>query len=367
MIVKPAALDALPDLVWHLDEPFGDSSALPTYYVCQAARQHVTVALSGDGGDEVFAGYMRYQRLDQWRRWRRVPGWMRQGVFSRISRAMPFTWPGWNTLHAAGRIGDGDDALGPRLCMYPYILDALCTHDLNAQLANHDPVAQTRELTRATRHLDPVSRLQHLDTLQYLPSDILMKVDRMSMANSLEVRAPLLDYTLVEYVATLPVSFKLRGNVSKHLLRTVCRRMLPASVLTKPKQGFAIPEGRWFRTTLRPFAEEVLLDRRSLARGYFRKDTLTRLLRHHATGDRKSTRLNSSHLVISYAVFCLKKKNRQATRGEIPNLATIPLIFMGGGWTTYGIYQAASVLVPIGFLKVSRGFESEADLLCLRY
>ena len=290
MVVKPAALDVLPDLVWHLDEPFGDSSALPTYYVCQAARQHVTVALSGDGGDEVFAGYMRYQRLDQWRRWRRVPGWMRQGVFSRISRAMPFTWPGWNTLHAAGRIGDGDDALGPRLCMYPYILDALCTHDLNAQLANHDPFAQTRELTRATRHLDPVSRLQHLDTLQYLPSDILMKVDRMSMANSLEVRAPLLDYTLVEYVATLPVSFKLRGNVSKHLLRTVCRRMLPASVLTKPKQGFAIPEGRWFRTTLRSFAEEVLLDRRSLARGYFRKDTLTRLLRHHATGRRDYSR-----------------------------------------------------------------------------
>ena len=103
MIVKPAALDVLPDLVWHLDEPFGDSSALPTYYVCQAARQHVTVALSGDGGDEVFAGYTRYQRLDQWRQWRRIPGWIRRGVLAPIGRAMPFTWPGWNSLHAAGR------------------------------------------------------------------------------------------------------------------------------------------------------------------------------------------------------------------------------------------------------------------------
>src|SRR3989442_1436447 len=179
MIVKPAALDVLPDLVWHLDEPFADSSALATYYVCQAARQHVTVALSGDGGDEGFAGYAQYQ-----------------------------------------------------------------------------------------------------------PADILTKVDRMSMANSLEVRAPLLDYTLVEYVATLPVSFKLRGTLSKYLLRKVGERLLPAATLTKAKQGFGIPKDHWFRQTLRPFAEEILLDRRSLARGYFRKDALTRMLRHNATGRR---------------------------------------------------------------------------------
>src|SRR5438094_2195680 len=272
MIVKPAALDVLPDLVWHLDEPCGDSSALPTYYVCQAARQHVTVALSGDGGDEVFAGYTRYQRLDQWRQWRRIPGWIRRGVLAPIGRAMPFTWPGWNSLHAAGRLPD--DGLAPCLGMYPYILDELCTQDLKAALAAVDPFAHTRALLAESSELDPVSRAQHLDTLQYLPSDILTKVDRMSMANSLEVRAPLLDHTLLEYVATLPVSLKLRGTVSKYLLRQVAGRMLPASVLTKPKQGFAIPEGRWFRGSLRPFAEDVLLDRRSLGRGFFRRDTV---------------------------------------------------------------------------------------------
>jgi len=288
MIVKPAALDVLPDLVWHLDEPFGDSSALPTYYVCQAARQHVTVALSGDGGDEVFAGYTRYQRLDQWRQWRRIPGWIRRGVLAPIGRAMPFTWPGWNSLHAAGRLPD--DGLAPCLGMYPYILDELCTQDLKAALAGVDPFAHTRALLAESSELDPVSRAQHLDTLQYLPSDILTKVDRMSMANSLEVRAPLLDHTLLEYVATLPVSLKLRGTVSKYLLRQVAGRMLPASVLTKPKQGFAIPEGRWFRGSLRPFAEDVLLDRRSLGRGFFRRDTVARMLRHHASGARDYSR-----------------------------------------------------------------------------
>ena len=145
-------------------------------------------------------------------------------------------------------------------------------------------------MTTRVHKLDPVSRAQHLDTLQYLPSDILTKVDRMSMANSLEVRAPLLDHTLLEYVATLPVSLKLRGTVSKYLLRQVAGRMLPASVLTKPKQGFAIPEGRWFRGSLRPFAEDVLLDRRSLGRGFFRRDTVARMLRHHASGARDYSR-----------------------------------------------------------------------------
>src|SRR5438552_17860991 len=284
MIVKPAALDVLPDLVWHLDEPFADSSALATYYVCQAARQHVTVALSGDGGDEVFAGYVQYQQLDQWRRLLRIPGWIRRGVLPSVSRAVPFTWPGWNAVYAAGRLED--DGIAPNVGIYPYIRDQLVTDELMAQLDGYDPFERSRRLTREAGRPDPVSRPQYLDTLQYLPADILTKVDRMSMANSLEVRAPLLDYTLVEYVATLPVSFKLRGTLSKYLLRKVGERLLPAATLTKAKQGFGIPKDHWFRQTLRPFAEEILLDRRSLARGYFRKDALTRMLRHHPTGRR---------------------------------------------------------------------------------
>lgn len=284
MIVKPSALDVLPDLVRHLDEPFGDSSAVPTYYVCQAARQHVTVALSGDGGDEVFAGYRRYQELNRYQQMTRIPAWMRRGLIKPLTDVLPFTWPSWNYLYAMGETGN--EGLPHELGLYPYIQEKLYTPDFKAQLYDCNPFALTSRILEHSGHLDTVSRYQYLDTLQYLPADILTKVDRMSMANSLEVRSPLLDYTLVEYMATLPLSFKLREGVSKHMLRKLCRRLLPDSVLTKRKQGFAIPKDRWFQQELRTFAEDLLLDSRTLSRGYFRKESLSRLLKHHATGRR---------------------------------------------------------------------------------
>jgi asparagine synthase (glutamine-hydrolysing) len=284
MIVKPSALDMLPTLVWHLDEPFGDSSAVPTYYVCQAARQHVTVALSGDGGDEVFAGYTRYQGIDRYRHLEQIPVWFRRGVIKPLSRALPFTWPGWNYLHAIGKWNAGWLASG--LGIYPHLQEKLYSPDLMKQLRAYDPIESVESLLRQAAYLDPVSRYQYLDTLQYLPADILTKVDRMSMANSLEVRAPLLDAPLVEYMATLPLSMKLRAGVSKSILRKICSRLLPSVVLTKPKQGFAIPKACWFQHALRISAEEILLDSRTLARGYFRQNTLKRLLQHHTTGRR---------------------------------------------------------------------------------
>ena len=284
MIVKPSALDILPDLVWHLDEPFGDSSAVPTYYVCRAARQHVTVALSGDGGDEVFAGYRRYQEIDRYRGMARVPPWIREKVVRPLTRTLPITWPGRNYMHALAEADD--DGISHRLGIFPYIRDVLYTDDFRKAIGDYDPFEETERFLGEARHLDPVGKYQYLDTHHYLPGDILAKVDRMSMANSLEVRAPLLDHTLVEYMATLPVSFKLRGGVSKYLLRRVAGEMLPPSVLEKPKQGFAIPKDRWFKKELRSSAEEILLAPRTLAQGYFRRDTLQRMLDHHATGER---------------------------------------------------------------------------------
>ncbi len=281
IMVKPSALDILPDLVWNLDEPFADSSAVPTYYVCRAARQHVTVALSGDGGDELFAGYTRYRDLDRYQRMGWVPSWIRHGLVNPLVGAMPFTWPGWNYLYALGRLRNGN--LPVELGLYPYIQEKLCTRDLRAQF--DDNPLELAERGQA-RHLDRVSRYQYLDTLHYLPGDILTKVDRMSMANSLEVRSPLLDYTLVEYMATLPVSLKLRDGISKYIFRKLCGRLLPASVLTKPKQGFAIPVDRWFQKRLCQFAEGILLDSTTLARGYFREKSVRGILQHHSTGRR---------------------------------------------------------------------------------
>ncbi len=171
MIVKPTAFDILPRLVWHLDEPFGDSSAVPTYYVCQAARQHVTVALSGDGGDEVFAGYMRYQELQRYQRMTQLPTWMKRGIIQPLTAALPFTWPGWNYLYAMGELTA--DTLPAGLGIYPYIQEKLYSPDFQAHLHMSRPHASTQRLMQQAAHLDPISRYQYVDTLQYLPADIL--------------------------------------------------------------------------------------------------------------------------------------------------------------------------------------------------
>jgi len=284
IIVKPSALEILPNLVWYLDEPFGDSSAVPTYYVCQAARRHVTVALSGDGGDEVFAGYKRYMELGRYQRAERIPRWIRQGIVSRMTDALPFTCPGWNYLYALGEWRNG--GLPETLGIFPYIREELYSPDFKRITAHVDPFETTNRILQEARSLDPVSRYQYMDTLEYLPFDILTKVDRMSMANSLEVRAPLLDYPLVEYMASLPISFKLRDGISKYIFRRICEQLLPPTVLEKKKQGFAIPKGDWFQKELRSYAEEILLDRGTLSRGYFDAGNLRRMLRHHATGRR---------------------------------------------------------------------------------
>lgn len=284
MIVKPSAIDILPDLVWHFDEPFGDSSAVPTYYVCRAARQHVTVALSGDGGDEVFAGYARYQQLTPYHRMERVPSCFRRGIIKPIVNALPFTFSGWNYLSAMARWTN--DGLPYNLGLYPYILDNLYTPDLKQKLLEVDPFQTSNRILKDVQHLDPVSRYQYLDTLQYLPCDILVKVDRMSMANSLEVRSPLLDHHIVEYLATLPITFKLRNGLSKYIFRKLANRLLPPSVLAKRKQGFAIPKAHWFQRDLKSFSRDLLLESRTTSRGYLRKDTLSRVLEQHATGRR---------------------------------------------------------------------------------
>ena len=284
MIVQPSALEILPDLVQHFDEPFGDSSAVPTYYVCQAARQHVTVALSGDGGDEVFAGYTRYQDLQHYQYLDAVPNWLRHLFIKPMARVLPFSVPGWNYLYALGSLSHR--GFSDALVTYPYIHDKLYTPEFKALLRGVDAFAPTAQLLEQTKHLDPVSQYQYLDTCQYLPADILTKVDRMSMAHSLEVRAPFLDAPWVEYVASLPVSYKLRDGVSKYLLRKICKRLLPPAVLSKPKQGFALPKADWFQQDLWHFAAEVLLETKTRARGYVRPAAVKQLLDQHATGRR---------------------------------------------------------------------------------
>ena len=284
IMVRPSAFEILPELVWHFDEPFGDSSAVPTYYVSRAAREHVTVALAGDGGDEVFAGYTRYRIAQERESLRRIPRWIGEGVAGRLTRLLPFTTPGWNSLATIAAMSGRGSIAGPGI--YPYIRDVLYTRTWGRLAAAHDPLVRVEAILDRVRGLDVVSQLQYLDMHHYLTGDILTKVDRMSMAVSLEVRAPLLDYEVVELMARAPLSYKLRGDVSKFALRRLAERLVPKSTIGKRKQGFALPQGQWFQGELYARAQEILLDPRSLGRGYFDPRAIRMVLSEHRRGGR---------------------------------------------------------------------------------
>jgi asparagine synthase (glutamine-hydrolysing) len=285
-VVRADAVSILPDLVWHLDEPFGESSAVPSYYVAKMAAQHVKVVLSGDGGDELFAGYTRYQRAMEPNPWRWIPRELRRRVLGPMAVSMPIEWPGRNHLYEIANMHRESslDWIG----MFPYIKERIYSPAMRAETsgARHAAGAVALETLPRLRALDRLSRLQYLDTMQYLPDDILVKVDRTTMAHSLESRAPLLDHVLVSYVATLPPSYKLRDGVSKYLFRRMLEEYLPPSALQKGKQGFAIPRGSWFRTDLKEYARDRLLEPRSIERGYFDRRVVERMLTHHLTGRR---------------------------------------------------------------------------------
>lgn len=285
-VVKADALDVLPRLIWHFDEPFADSSAIPTYYVSQITRRHVTVALSGDGGDENFAGYRRYARaveLEQ-RMTGRLPTLL-QPILSAVSRLLPV---GARGQAYAGLLASRGVERYHRLVTYERretLRRLLSTEFGDVAESAADPGAFAR-LGRQGSAPDYVSALQQIDMSTYLPDDILTKVDRTSMAVSLEARVPLLDHVLMEYVATIPSALKLRDGVGKYLLKRVMADSLPDEVLTRRKMGFGVPLGRWLREELREMAWDTLLSTDARQRGIFRTAEIERLLRVHESGVR---------------------------------------------------------------------------------
>ena len=277
LILRPRALELLPRLVWGLDEPFADASMLPTYHVSEMARHHVTVALSGDGGDEAFAGYSTY------------PWGLSYARVDTVPRALR------RTLGVPGEWLPPDHPLGRRLrrvAMSPVDrhLDAMShfpprerhlvlTPELRAAVAEHEPWAASRALhARAARTLGQVPALAAMDALTYMTDDVLVKVDRTSMLNSLETRAPLLDHHVLEWAARLPFQYKLRGDVSKWVLRESVRPLLPPAILARGKQGFGVPLDRWFGGHLDQLARDVLLDARARRRGWLDPRATERLL-----------------------------------------------------------------------------------------
>jgi|HubBroStandDraft_6_1064221.scaffolds.fasta_scaffold04622_3 asparagine synthase (glutamine-hydrolysing) len=263
-VVRPNALDVLNKLVWHYDEPFADSSAIPTYYVSQVARQYVTVALGGDGGDESFAGYRRYY-FDRFENQMRgfIPAPLRKTVFGPLGHMYPPL--AWAPRFLRGKATFQSLARSPLEGYFnsvsifrPGEKPNLFTSDFRAALGNYDSMGVLRQHYDRADTPDLLSRIQYVDIKTYLTDDILTKVDRASMAVSLEVRAPLLDHELMETVATIPSSLKLVGREGKYIFKKAMAPILKSEILDRKKQGFAVPLDRWFREDLRELTHDAL-------------------------------------------------------------------------------------------------------------
>ena len=284
-VVRPDAIGIIERLIEAFDEPFGDASAIPTWYVSELARRHVTVALSGDGGDELFGGYDRYlphPRVAAFDRWFGAIG---RTAAASTWRAIPRGKPGRNFLrHIAKR---PPARYADSVSFFPADDKAALIDPAIRQVVDAGE-AEARLEARFNRFagLDWRSQMMRVDFETYLPEDILTKVDRMSMAHSLESRVPLLDLDVVMLMASLPADLKILGSERKRLFRRVAKRILPPPALQRRKQGFAVPIGGWFRGQLREFCVDMLQARRSRERGYFVPGYVDRILDEHLSGAR---------------------------------------------------------------------------------
>ncbi len=301
-IVKPSAVDILPTLAWVYDEPYADSSAIPTYYVSELSRKVVTVVLSGDGGDEILGGYPRYRfnpldrlldTLMRSHRWVGTAGDRLRALIKRLSSDLPIIRGFRYRLLAS--LWPLRERYLHRICYFtPEEVEELYSPEFKEMVRGHDAydlIEQWMEDAEAVEFLD---RLLSVDTRTYLPDDLLVKVDRATMAHGLEARSPFLDHHVVEFAACLPVEWKIRGGQNKYLLKQVMRGMLPNQILDRPKRGFAVPIDRWFRHDCRDFVREILLSPRCLSRGYFRPEQVRAMIdRHQETDENFGSRLYS--------------------------------------------------------------------------
>jgi asparagine synthase (glutamine-hydrolysing) len=295
LVVTPSALDVLPTLAWHFDEPFADSSAIPSFYVARMSRERVTVVLNGDGGDECFGGYRRYLAMARTQRVS-VPGRMRPLLTGAGGFLAGHGEPG-SPLHKVSRVLELIGYPGPRryarLMSYftPEQKHALYTPELRARLAGLDSYTLMDEAYAASRADTGVGRFIDVDVNTYLPGDLLAKVDITTMANSLEARSPFLDHLLMEWAAGLPTRLKVRAGTTKYLLKKAVAPWLPAELVDRPKMGFGVPLAAWLRTELRELAWDVLTDRTARSRGFFRPEEVSRLLVEHQDGRDHGSRI----------------------------------------------------------------------------
>jgi len=289
-IVEPKCLEVLDDLIWHYDEPFADSSAIPTYYVSRMTSKFVKVALSGDAGDECFAGYPRYkavkiagcfdklpvalQRIIANRYWQKLPASVEQkSLRRRLKKLM---------LELKKR---PEERYLRWICIFDdEWKEILFADEFARKVAGRKSAYYIENYYDRHSRRDFLSRTTYVDLMTYLPSDLLVKVDIASMTHSLETRSPFLDHKVVELAGKMPMRYKLRGFQDKYILRKTFRDLLPPEIVRRKKMGFGVPIGRWFRTELKDYIRGVLLDTRTLGRGYFKEESIRRLIGEHVEG-----------------------------------------------------------------------------------
>ncbi len=280
LVVTAGAPELVDDIVWHYDQPFGDSSAIPSFQVARLTQPHVTVVLNGDGGDESFAGYDRY-KLSRFVNYFRLPGQLRarlQGIARHVS---PFLGRGQRLLQ--GPVNDPYDAYFATLVhLHPDRRSWLYSSELMTQVGN-DSLGPLKYM-RSNPHKALLDSMLDTDVNNYLPDDLLVKMDVATMAHSLEGRSPFLDHKLMEFMAPGPSNLKLRNGESKYLLKSALRKILPHEILDRRKMGFGVPLGRWLRGSLREMLVDTVLSDRALARGYFRPAAVHEMVKTLVTG-----------------------------------------------------------------------------------
>lgn len=292
LVVRPNALDVLPTLVRHYGEPYADSSAIPSYYVAKLTREHVTVALNGDGGDESCGGYERYLGMQIAARYERLPRALRRLAIEPLGRLLPGTVARRSRLRQLRNLLQTAGQPAARRYLRwmsqvrPEYRSGLYSAELQQRLAAHEPGGWLLDLweARVREGVSPPDLPLAVDVESYLPYDLLVKMDIATMASSLEARSPFLDHEVMQFCARLPTAYKVRGLTLKYLLKKAGAGLLPPETLKRRKMGFGVPVGDWMRGELRSWLEDVLLSSNALGRGYFKPEAVRGLVRAHLDG-----------------------------------------------------------------------------------
>ncbi|HEY8187908.1 MAG TPA: asparagine synthase (glutamine-hydrolyzing) [Pyrinomonadaceae bacterium] len=303
-LVTPDICDVVDQLAWHFDEPFADSSAIPTFVVSKLAREHVKVVLTGDGGDELFAGYTRYVTERHRSKFDLVPRIVKEGLMDPLSRRLPHGVWGRNYLHNVSL--DPISRYLDNVSVFTGLnKGSLYAAEFSDQLRDSSHLrSYFLELSGNVNTGAGLDSLLYIDSKTYLPGDILTKVDRMSMAVSLEARAPLLDHKLIEFVTRVPASMKMAGLETKHLFKRAIADLVPAEIVNRPKQGFGVPIQQWINQQLRQRIRDTLNDPRTLQRGYVSRSHVEVLLDEHERGRR-------DHAMALWSLLMLELWHRQ--------------------------------------------------------